>query len=110
MMLKEFDSPVESVKELRRFSPTSENMKKILEIIGDQHLSLQQVDHEVKYDETGKYILGKKPCARDGHSACAYGNVLLIFGGDRHLMSFCDLYSFDLEKGLESKKFYEGQK
>jgi hypothetical protein len=32
---------------------------------------------------------------------------MLIFGGDRHLMSFSDIYYFDLKKGLESKKLYE---
>jgi hypothetical protein len=44
-------------------------------------------------------MLGKKPCARDAHSANLHEGKLLIFGGDRHLMSFCDLYYFDLKKG-----------
>jgi|JI9StandDraft_2_1071091.scaffolds.fasta_scaffold539846_1 hypothetical protein len=82
-------------------------MKKTLEVIGDQEFSMEPLNHEVRYDETGRYILGKKPCARDAHSAALQGNSLLIFGGDRHLMSFCDLYAFDLEKGLQSKALYE---
>lgn len=31
---------------------------------------------------------------------------MYIFGGDRHLMAFNDLYAFDLEKGLTSIDLY----
>lgn len=31
---------------------------------------------------------------------------MYIFGGDRHLMAFNDLYSFDLDKGLTSIDLY----
>lgn len=33
-----------------------------------------------------------KPCARDGHSATLIEDQMVIFGGDRHLMSFNDLF------------------
>ena len=59
------------------------------------------------YDPTNRLIIGKKPCARDGHSALPYNEKMIIFGGDRHLMCFSDLYYFDLKKGIESKTLYQ---
>lgn len=105
-LLKEFsEAPPDQPK--RKLSPTSENMMKTLQLIGDQEHSKKVMHQEVVYDPTRKYILGKKPCARDAHTAVVYADRMLIFGGDRHLMSFSDLYYFDLQKGLESKKLYE---
>ena len=43
-------------------------------------------------------IMGKKPCARDGHCAVLIDNELIIFGGDRHQMSFNDIYKLDLSR------------
>ncbi len=40
---------------------------------------------------------GKKPCARDGHTAGRYGNMMLVLGGDRHTMVLNDLLFFDLD-------------
>lgn len=40
----------------------------------------------------------RRPCARDGHTACLYENALYVFGGDRHMMGFNDLYRLDLNK------------
>lgn len=59
------------------------------------------------YDPTNRYIIGKKPCARDAHTCLLHNNKMLIFGGDRHLMCFSDLYYFDLKKGIESKILYQ---
>lgn len=42
--------------------------------------------------------MGKKPCARDGHCAVVMGNELIICCGDRHQMSFNDIYKLDLSK------------
>ncbi len=61
---------------------------------------------EIIYDETHRFIIGKKPCARDGQSVSMLGNKMFIFGGDRHLMAFNDLYFFDLEKGVKSLQLY----
>jgi hypothetical protein len=58
------------------------------------------------YDETHRFIIGKKPCARDGQSVSMLGSKMFIFGGDRHLMAFNDLYFFDLEKGVKSLLLY----
>ena len=44
---------------------------------------------------------GIKPCARDGHSAIAYEGIMIIFGGDRHNMSFNNLFLYDLKHGLK---------
>ena len=35
---------------------------------------------------------------------------MFIFGGDRHLMAFNDLYFFDLEKGVKSLQLYHHDK
>ena len=34
---------------------------------------------------------------------------MYIFGGDRHLMAFNDLYSFDLAKGIKSLELYNNR-
>jgi hypothetical protein len=62
---------------------------------------------EILYDESHRFIIGKKPCARDGQSVVVFTNKMYIFGGDRHLMAFNDLYSFDLDKGLTSIDLYK---
>ncbi|CAD8049418.1 unnamed protein product [Paramecium sonneborni] len=41
-------------------------------------------------------INGKKPCARDGHAVAIFDNQMILFGGDRHTMSFNDLYLLNL--------------
>ena len=42
-------------------------------------------------------MIGKKPCARDGHCAVIIANELVIFGGDRHQMSFNDIYKMNIQ-------------
>lgn len=77
-------------------------MMKSLQSIGDQEDNKNGYVKEIVYDETGRYIVGKKPCARDGQSVVVCGDKMYICGGDRHLMSFNDIFMFDLEKGLKS--------
>lgn len=43
-------------------------------------------------------MVGRRPCARDGHSSVLCENYCFIFGGDRHLMSYNDLFAVDLDK------------
>lgn len=43
-------------------------------------------------------IKDKIPYSRDGHSANLYENYMIIFGGDRHQVSFNDLYSYSVEQ------------
>lgn len=47
-------------------------------------------------------MVGKRPCARDGHSALLCENLCFIFGGDRHMMSYNDLFCVDLDKVVSS--------
>ncbi len=43
------------------------------------------------------YIKGRRPHARDGHSAIVHEGNMIIFGGDRHHMPYNDLFVFDLQ-------------
>lgn len=43
-------------------------------------------------------VNGRKPCARDGHTSVSFGSKMLIFGGDRHKMSFNDLYMLNMKQ------------
>lgn len=81
-------------------------MLKTLESIGNQEMSKSELKQEIMYDDSHRYIIGKKPCARDGQSVSVYKDCMYIFGGDRHLMAFNDLYSFDLVKGIQSLELY----
>ena len=41
-------------------------------------------------------IVGKRPSARDGHSFTSINeNLFVVFGGDRHMMQYNDIYIFD---------------
>ncbi|CAD8212285.1 unnamed protein product [Paramecium octaurelia] len=47
----------------------------------------------------GKNVIsGKKPCARDGHAIAVLENQMVLFGGDRHTMSFNDLFILNLSQ------------
>jgi hypothetical protein len=46
-------------------------------------------------------VIGKKPCARDGHCSVIIGGDLVIFGGDRHQMSFNDIYKLNLSLAMK---------
>lgn len=50
------------------------------------------------------FVKGKRPPARDGHAALISGNHFIIFGGDRHLMPFNDLFILDLASEFSLKK------
>ncbi len=46
-------------------------------------------------------VIGKKPCARDGHCSVTLNKELIIFGGDRHQMSFNDIYKLNLKLAVK---------
>lgn len=46
---------------------------------------------------TTTFMKGKRPHARDGHSAIVHEGNMIIFGGDRHHMPYNDLFIFDLQ-------------
>jgi len=57
-------------------------------------------DHNATHNEN-KFglIRGAKPTARDGHiSIVDSKGYMYVFGGDRHLMPFNDLYMIKLEE------------
>lgn len=100
-MLKEFEVPEDAKAKFYDNDPRTELIKSSLQIIGNleasQPLSLF-VSNELnaKTKNVIKKIPGSKPRARDGQSFCMYGDLLLIFGGDRHKMCFNDLFSLNL--------------
>jgi hypothetical protein len=61
----------------------------------------------VIFDEEKGAVIGKKPCARDGHAALCYEDNIIIIGGDRHMMSFSDVYLFKMDKAMQSMHLYE---
>ena len=48
-------------------------------------------------------IQGKRPAARDGHTGLIFGDLFIVFGGDRHHMPFNDCYILDIKKEFISK-------
>ena len=51
-------------------------------------------------------MIGKKPCARDGHGTVTINSNMYIIGGDRHMVSFNDIHVFKMDKAVASLKFY----
>lgn len=49
-------------------------------------------------------VKDKVPYSRDGHSANLFGKSMIIFGGDRHQMSFNDLYSYSVHQKIRRVK------
>lgn len=45
-------------------------------------------------------ITGQKPLAKQGYSANIYGNDLVIFGGDRLLLTYNDIHLLNLREAL----------
>ena len=41
-------------------------------------------------------IKGRRPAARDGCTSVVFNHQLIIFGGDRHHMPFCDTSLLDI--------------
>ena len=107
--MKQFEESNEDSprKKKRDLSPTTESMLKTLQAIGNQDGHHKELSQEILYDESHRFIIGKKPCARDGQSVSILKDKVFIFGGDRHLMAFNDLYQFDLEKGVQSLELYK---
>lgn len=105
-MLSEFN--VEAVLPERKLSPISEAMKFSLKAMGAQHSrSISPEKRQlripaIRYDASRSFLLGKKPCARDGQTACVYRDYMVLFGGDRHMMSFNDIFLFRMDKALRS--------
>jgi hypothetical protein len=109
-MLRTFEVEKKEEVKLLSLETSSQAMKNSLDIIGDPNPKSKQYDG--KLTEFGKeseskflqplqnnsnLIYGKKPCARDGHSMVFLNNELIIFGGDRHQMSFNDIFKLKFD-------------
>ena len=47
------------------------------------------------YFKENNLMIGKVPCGRDGQTAIlSHDNKMIVFGGDRHLLSFNDTYFY----------------
>jgi len=62
---------------------------------------------KVIYDSEKGQVIGKKPCARDGHAGLLHEECMIILGGDRHMVSFNDAYMFKLNKGVDLLSHYQ---
>jgi len=112
-LLKEFEVSDEKKEELRMVIPTVEAMQKSIQILGLTSGAEENPDTviqntlagleaikavvEKNVDDGSPTKSGVKPVARDGHSATRVGNKLFILAGDRHKMSFNDLFALNLE-------------
>ncbi|EGR29859.1 kelch motif family protein, putative [Ichthyophthirius multifiliis] len=124
-MLKNFEIPSDKLSLYRDLSPTSEAIKNTLNgffifqqkniyiqlVIGNPSKNINQFAKSkvCKFNQPLKdqtnLIVGKKPCARDGHKCDFYGkDKLIVFGGDRHKMSFNDIHILDLNLLLQQYK------
>lgn len=103
-----FDSLPMSTKK-RKHSPTSEALIFSLNTMGEQprgDISNANLP-KVIYDSEKGHVIGKKPCARDGHAALLHEDSMIILGGDRHMVSFNDAYIFKLDKGVNLLPLYQ---
>ena len=115
LLLKEFEINDPGKKlELTKKSPTTESMKNSIIAItysrtgrssdADSAKKMKkgmttffgEVSSRFQLPVDGK-LQGHKPCARDGHSAFMLRDRMLIFGGDRHKMSFNDVYILSVD-------------
>ena len=110
-MLKNFEVSKEDTSKLLSLETSSQAMKISLDVIGNPDPKMKTPEDRIT--DFGKVsvskflgplknhtnvIMGKKPCARDGHCSVVMGGELIICGGDRHQMSFNDIYKLDLSK------------
>lgn len=106
-LLAEFEINDEEKRRQLVNSPTTETMKKSINSLnlnfkaGGNH---ERKDYSFVNKEIGNInaniLKERKPCARDGFSSNIFNNKLVIFGGDRHNMTFKDCYFLDLDKIL----------
>ena len=109
-MLKNFQITKTEKDKLVSLETSSQAMKNSLDVIGNPDPKIKV--SEDKLTDFGKesvskflqplqnnsnIVIGKKPCARDGHCSVMIGDELVIFGGDRHQMSFNDIYKLNLK-------------
>ncbi|CAD8149025.1 unnamed protein product [Paramecium pentaurelia] len=110
-MLKLFEVENREIMNFQDDCNVAEKLKTSIILIGNpkQDLKLkkgiltefgQQIISKFLLPLTGgqNTINGKKPCARDGHAVVVFNDSMILFGGDRHTMSFNDLYLLNLNQ------------
>ena len=99
-LLKEFAFDEEELANSKREkSPTTEALRNSLLMIKQPNKKLNA------HPKTNSLIISKskiekpitRPLARDGHSLIIEGDNMYVFGGDRHKMTFGDLFKLDLK-------------
>ena len=120
MLLSEFEVSDDIKRKLVIHSPTTEAMRNSINTIKievkselktmvdkmkvkDTHANAMMLINNATNPNERKVnlIKGKKPCARDGCSSNLYKEKVVIFGGDRHLMTFHDMFFLNLKIGFE---------
>ncbi|EGR29299.1 kelch motif family protein, putative [Ichthyophthirius multifiliis] len=110
-LLQEFELNETEKLTFRNNSPTTETMKNSIVSVGNpigknkNSLKIQdqsKTNIQQQFDFKQNKVMGRRPCARDGHSAIICDNQCFIFGGDRHLMAYNDIYIVDLDKIINS--------
>eukprot|EP00919_Chromeraceae_sp_WS-2016_P057542 GHVR01136396.1.p1 GENE.GHVR01136396.1~~GHVR01136396.1.p1 ORF type:complete len:163 (-),score=7.41 GHVR01136396.1:471-959(-) len=109
-MSKKFEVKNSEREELIVLETPSQAMKNSLDIIGDPNPKRNGSIDKIKdfgkptiskflepLTNNSNLIMGKRPCARDGHCSAIIKDELIIFGGDRHQMSFNDIYKLNLQ-------------
>lgn len=108
-MLKNFEVASKEKTKLLSLETSSQAMKNSLDVIGNPDPKVKIPEDRLTdfgKESASKFlapllnnsniVIGKKPCARDGHCAVIIADELIIFGGDRHQMSFNDVYKLSL--------------
>lgn len=108
-MLKNFEITKEDKEKLIVLETSSQAMKNSLDVIGNPDPKMKQEDRLTDFGKeshskfleplhnNSNIVVGKKPCARDGHVSVIIDDELIIFGGDRHQMSFNDIFKLNLK-------------
>lgn len=107
-MLSEFESENDQISKLDLNSPTTVAMKYSINNISLANNSPRNNHKGIPLKINGNFIeiaknlvantieTVRKPYPRDGHSTVVFEEKMIVFGGDRHLISFDDIYSCDL--------------
>jgi len=105
LLLNEFQVSETEAQTLRAPTPATDSLIKSLKNLTISPANVDKIDYSVttrdilltsKSATEEKIKVGVKPVGRDGHSAVVVKDRMFIFAGDRHKMSFNDLFALNL--------------
>jgi hypothetical protein len=98
MKEKKTESPNKSPNRISIFETGNKSPTRRPTISGDGSpmIRRRRTLYEGPLNPTEGRIRGRVPHARDGHTATVNGDIMIIFGGDRHQMPFNDTYVYYL--------------